>query len=115
MLKITEDNVKGLELSFELSDRDRQVLSAHVRSEGFDILQRLMEQEIRLLNIKLLNTSTANAPEIVANHAVAKGAGMFYAGVMQRITEMLHLEAVAAAGIGTPENPEKPPLMDDWN
>ncbi len=115
MLKITEDNIKGLELSFELSDRDRQVLSSHVRSEGFDILQRLMEQEIRLLNIKLLNTSTANTQEIVANHAVAKGAGMFYAGVMQRITELLHLEAVAAAGIGTPENPEKPPLMDDWN
>lgn len=115
MLKITDDSIKGLEVNFELSERDRQVLSGHVRSEGFDILQRLMEQEIRLLNVKLLNTETANPQEILSNHAVAKGAGMFYAGVMQRIAEMLHFEAVAAAGIGTPENPEKPPLADDWN
>ena len=115
MLKITDDNIKGLEVNFDLSDRDRQILSGHVRTEGFDILQRLMEQEIRLLNVKLLNTETSNPAEILANHAVAKGAAMFYAGIMQRIAEVLHLEQVTASGIGTPANPEKPPLMDDWN
>lgn len=115
MLKITDDNIKGLEVNFELSDRDRQLLSGHVRTEGFDILQRLMEQEIRLLNVKLLNTNTSNTQEILSNHAVAKGAAMFYAGIMQRIAEVLQLENIAATGLGTPMNPEKPPLMDDWN
>lgn len=115
MLKITEDSIKGLEVNFELSDRDRQILSGHIRSEGFDILQRLMEQEIRLLNVKLLNTDTSNRDEIVANHAVAKGAAMFYAGIMQRLAEVLQAEQVAITGLGTPANPEQTPLMDDWN
>jgi hypothetical protein len=115
MLKITDDNIKGLEVNFELSERDRQLLSGHIRTEGFDILQRLMEQEIRLLNVKLLNTNTANPPEILANHAVAKGAAMFYAGIMQRIAEVMSQEQIAASGLGTPTNPEKPPLVDDWN
>jgi hypothetical protein len=113
MLELKEDNIKGLELSFELDERQEAILASHVRTEAFHILQKLMEQEVRLMNIKLLNTPTANTQEILANHAVAKGAGMFYAGVMQRLTQLLHIQEIKAEGIGTLDNPEHPPMLDE--
>lgn len=113
MLEVTDQNVKGLEMSFTLDEREAALLVSYVRTEAFHILQKLMEQEIRLMNIKLLNTPTANPQEILSNHAVAKGAGMFYAGLMQRLKELLHIDAMNAAGIGTLDNPEVPPMLDE--
>jgi hypothetical protein len=113
MLPVTEEGIKGLELTFTLDDRQQAILSSAVKQEWFHVLQQLMEQEIRLMNIKLLNTSSANPQEILANHAVAKGAGMFYAGIMQRLREILQIETIKAQGIGSPENPEVPPLLDE--
>jgi len=113
MLKIDESSVKGLEFNFELDSRQQGVLAAAVKQEWFDILQKLMEQEVRLLNIKLLNTPSNATAGILANHAVARGAGMFYAGVMQRLAHILQVDAYNAQGIGTPENPEVPPYLDE--
>jgi hypothetical protein len=113
MLKIKEESLGGLDFNFTLTERENAVLCAAVKQEWFDIVQRLMEQEIRLLNIKLINTSTGNPTEILANHAVAKGAAQFYAGFMQRLIELLQIEQYNAAGIGSPENPEKPPMLED--
>ncbi len=109
MLKVTEGAVKGLDMDFELSEKDCALLASAVKQEWFDLLQKLMEREVKLLNIKLLNTDTANPQEILANHAVAKGAGMFYIGFIQRLQHLLQVEAYNAQAIGTPENPEQPP------
>lgn len=111
MLPVKEENFKGLEMSFTLNDRESALLGSYVKQEAFDILQRLMEQEIRLLNIKLINLEKRD--EIVAAHAVAKGAGMFYAGVMQRLSDILQIEQIKSLGIGTLENPEIPPMIDE--
>ena len=111
MLELKEDNIKGLEMNFTLDERECHLLAAFAVTEAFHILQRLMEQEIRLMNVKLMNT--AKPEEILANHAVAKASGMFYVGVMQRLQEILSIETVKAAGIGTLENPEIPPMMDE--
>ena len=113
MLQVTEENVKGLDMTFVLNERDRATLCSYVRTEAFHILQRLCEQEIRLMNIKLLNTNTANPQEILANHAVAKGAAMFYAGLIQRLGETLQLEQSMISGIGTIANPERPNYAED--
>ena len=109
MLKVTEGAVKGLDMDFELSEKDCALLASAVKQEWFDLLQKLMEREVKLLNIKLLNTDTANPQEILANHAVAKGAGMFYAGLMQRLVSILQVQQYNAQGIGTADNPEQPP------
>jgi hypothetical protein len=111
MLPITEDGISGLEMTFELDDREQALLAASVRQEYFHILQKLMEQEIRLMNIKLMNT--ADEKEILRLHAIAKGAAMFYAGFMQRLQHILQIETIKAAGIGTIDNPETPPLLDE--
>ena len=106
MLKIKDESLGGLDFNFTLSPNENAILCAAVKQEWFDILQRLMEQEIRLLNIKLVNTPTSNSAEILANHAVAKGAAQFYVGFMQRLSELLVVEQYNAAGIGTAANPE---------
>jgi len=111
MLEIKDENIKGLEMSFKLDERQQAVLAAHIRQEWFDILQKLMEQEIRLLNIKLLNLS--DEKEILAAHSVAKGAGMFYAGLIQRLEIILQIEKIKSEGIGSMSNPEIPPMLDE--
>lgn len=113
MLKITDD-VKGLDMSFNLDDRQVAILASVVKQEWFDILQQMMENEVKLLNIRLINTGTANPQEILANHAIAKGAGMFYIGFIQRLQHILHVHDYNAQGIGTPENPEQPPYQPEF-
>jgi hypothetical protein len=113
MLKITEENIKGLEMSFNLSERDGAILSSFIKTEAFHLLQKLMEQEVRLMNIRLLNTDTSNPQEILSNHAVAKGAGMFYVGLMQRLQEVLQVQMSSASTVGSPANPEVPNYVDE--
>ena len=113
MLKVTDD-VKGLDMSFDLDERQIAILASVVKQEWFDIVQKMMEQEVKLLNIRLINTETANPNEILANHAIAKGAGMFYIGFIQRIQHILQEFNYNAQGIGTPENPEQPPYPSEF-
>jgi hypothetical protein len=113
MLKINDD-VKGLDLTFNLDERQTAILASVVKQEWFDIIQRMMEQEVKLLNIRLINTETANAQEILSNHAIAKGAGMFYIGFIQRLQQILQEYNYNAQAIGTPANPEQPPYQDEF-
>lgn len=113
MLKIT-DEVKGLDMTFQPSERDIALIASAVKQDSFNLIQRLMEQEVKLLNIALINTSTSNPNEILANHAIAKGAGMFYIGFIQRIQQLLAEAKYNSEGIGTAENPEKPPYVAEF-
>lgn len=113
MRRVSED-VKGLDLSFTLDQRQTAIIASAVKQEWFEIIQQMMEQEVKLLNVRLINTSTANPSEILANHAVAKGAGMFYVGFIQRIEQLLQDASYAAQGIGTMDNPEQPPYQPEF-
>lgn len=113
MLKINED-VKGLDMSFTLTPRETAIIASAVKQEWFDIIQKMMEQEVKLLNIKLINTMSGNTSEVLANHAIAKGAGMFYIGFIQRIEQILQQANYTAQGIGTMENPETPPYQAEF-
>ena len=113
MLKITED-LKGLDMTFQPDERQLAILAAAVKQEWFDIIQKMMEQEVKLLNIRLINTDTSNPNEILANHAMAKGAGMFYIGFIQRLQQLLHEAKYISEGIGTIQNPEQPPYQVEY-
>ncbi len=113
MLKITDD-IKGLEMTFQPDERQVAILASAVKQEWFDIIQKMMEQEVKLLNVRLINTETANPNEVLANHAVAKGAGMFYVGFIQRIQHLLHEAKYIAEAIGSPQNPEQPPYQVEY-
>lgn len=105
---------KGLEVNFQLTDRERAILSSAVKQEWFDIIQKLMEEEIRILNVHLINTPASDDAAIIANHRIAKAAGMFYSGFFQRLKDELQLEAYNNSNLGTPENPEKLALPPEF-
>lgn len=113
MLKITDD-IKGLEMTFQPDERQLAILAAAAKQEWFDIIQKMMEQEVKLLNIRLINTDTSNPNEILANHAIAKGAGMFYVGFIQRLQHLLAEAKYISEGIGTLANPEQPPYQIEY-
>jgi hypothetical protein len=114
MLKINDD-IKGLDMSFDLDERQVAVLASVIKQEWWDLIQKMMEQEVKLLNIRLINTNTANPQEILSNHAIAKGAGMFYIGFIQRLQQILQEYNYAAQGIGTVDNPEQPPYQAEFS
>lgn len=114
MLRITED-VKGLDLTFNLDERQIAILASAIKQEWFDIVQKMMEQEVKLLNVRLINTETANPQEILSNHAIAKGAGMFYIGFIQRLQNLLQEYNYNAEDIGSRENPELPPYPAEFS
>jgi hypothetical protein len=84
MLQV-KDELKGLDIELKLDDGDRAILSASVKQQGFDILQKLMEDQVRKFNLKLINTNPADSAMVLANHYLAKAVAQFYAGLMERI------------------------------
>jgi hypothetical protein len=84
MLKVTNE-LKGLDIEFELSDDERGVLAASVKQRGFEIMQRIMEDQVRKFNFKLLDCNPAKQEEVLAAHFIAKGVAQFYTALMEKI------------------------------
>ena len=97
---------------FTLDSRQLGIMAAAVKQEWFDILQRIMEEELRLMNVNLMNSGTDE--EILLAHKWSRGASMFYSGVMDRIAEVCSVDTYNNSGIGTPENPEVLPLPEEF-
>jgi hypothetical protein len=111
MIKPT-DGSNVFKPTFTLDERDLGIITSAVKQEWFDILQRLMEEEIRLMNVKLVNSD--DEKEVLSAHRLVRGASMFYSGIMQRIAELTAIDAYNQSGIGSPENPEVPLYPDEF-
>jgi hypothetical protein len=111
MLKPT-DGTNVFKPTFTLDDRSLGIISAAVKQEWFDILQKLMEEEIRLMNVKLLNSDD---DKVLEAHRMVKYASMFYSGVMQRIAELTAIDAYNQSGVGSANNPEVPLYTDEFS
>ena len=112
MIKPT-DGVNVFRPTFKLDERSLGIMSAAVKQEWFDILQRLMEAEIQLMTVKLLNCS-GSTEDVLEAHRMVKYASMFYAGFMNRIAELTAIDAFNQSGIGSAENPEVPLYPDEF-
>ena len=86
MLEIKNDLLKGLEVEFQLDKNEQAILSAFVKQRGFDIIQKLMEDQVRKFNFKLINTDPANSKDVCAAHYLAKAVAQFYVGLIHRIS-----------------------------
>ncbi len=84
MLKVTNE-LKGLDIELELTEDERGVLAASVKQRGFEIMQRIMEDQVRKFNFKLLDTNPAKQEEVLAAHYIAKGVAQFYTSLMEKI------------------------------
>jgi hypothetical protein len=94
------------EFELELTEQQRAVLCSMIKQEPFDILQKLMEDQVRKFYLRLINTPVNKPEDVLAHHALAKGVAQFYAGMMDRIQSELQIEQFNNSDIGTPENPE---------
>src|ERR1035437_4849777 len=92
MLRV-KDELKGLDIEFELDDADRGILSSSVKQQGFDILQKIMEDQVRKFNLKLINTNPSDSAQVLANHYLAKAVAQFYTGLIERIETECHIDA----------------------
>jgi hypothetical protein len=111
MIKPT-DGPNLFKAQFTMDSRQLGIMASAVKQEWFDILQHIMEEEIRLMNIHLMNSSTD--AEALQAYKLVRGASMFYAGVMNRIEEITAVDAYNNSGLGTPENPETLPLSKEF-
>jgi hypothetical protein len=91
MLRVNEE-LKGLDIELRLDDQDRSLLSSYVKQQGFDILQKLMEDQVRKFNFKLLNTDPADERKVLAAHYLAKAVAQFYQGLIERLEQELQIE-----------------------
>jgi len=107
MLETNKREMEGLNIDFQLDDKQRAILASAVHQEWFDLIQKLMEEEIRKLNVHHINVPEDDEKAIVATFRIAKGAAMFYAGFFQRLQSELALAKSKASGIGTIERPEE--------
>lgn len=109
------DAFKDLKIDFELTAPQRAILSGSVGQEWFDIVQRLFEDEARKFYLLLANTPVWEEEKVFARHCLAQAAGMIYKGVYERIAAEVGTQHIADQGIGTIYNPEKPPLMEEFD
>lgn len=107
MLKY-DDKIKGIDIEISLTPEQQAALSANVRTLGFDVVQLLMEDQVRRFNLKLINTNPADREEVLANHYLAKAVAQFYTGLMERIESVCQIEAYNNSTLGTIANPENP-------
>lgn len=103
-----------LNLEFKLTDRQRAVMASAVQQEPFTILQNIMEDEVRRFHLNLMNTPVNKREDVLANHLMAKVAGMFYAGLIKRLEEEVQIATYQASGVGTIDNPETLPLPEEF-
>jgi hypothetical protein len=91
MLKISNE-IKSIDIDIQLTDQQRGILRSIVKSEGFDILQKIMEDQVKFYNVQLINTDPKDGNAVVVNHHLANAVGGFYVSFMKRIMEECELE-----------------------
>jgi|ERR1700677_3803889 hypothetical protein len=92
MLKVTNE-LRGLDIELGLTDDERGILAASVKQRGFEILQRVMEDQVRRFNFKLLDTNPAKQDEVLAAHFIAKGVAQFYTALIEKIEQECQIVA----------------------
>jgi|ERR1039458_1800836 hypothetical protein len=92
MLKVN-DALKGLDIELNLTDDERGVLSASVKQRGFEIMQRVMEDQVRKFNFALINADPANQDSVLAAHYLAKAVAQFYTSLMEKIENECQIHA----------------------
>lgn len=104
-MKPVDNVIKGIPNEVPLSDNDRATLASYVKQEGFNIIQRLMEDQVNLFAMKLINTDHDKEKEVLANHALSKVAAQLYVGLIDKINSEIELYTKNIHNFKDPEVP----------
>lgn len=105
---------KDITIDFKLDAHQRAVLSGSIGQEWFDIVQKIFEDVVRKMQLAMANTPMWDENAVLARHCIAQAAALLYKGVFERIYAEVGMQKVMETGIGTIHNPEKPPLMEEF-
>lgn len=101
MRKVNND-LKGIDIDISLTETERVLLSSFVKQEGFDILQRLLEDIVRKHNLQLL-CAPASKPELVlSRHATAQAMSILYGTFIDRLAAECNIAAYNNAPVAPP-------------
>ena len=93
----------GMEPLSKFDIRERHMLVSYVQqAESFRLLQRVMEDVLKVLNQRLIKANNANPQEVVSAHATVNGANDFYHLLLQMLQEEANVGR--ARGIGHRNN-----------
>ena len=81
------DAIKGIDVDITLTETERSLLAAYVKTEGFDVLQRIMEDTVKSYNVRLTNTDPTKPEDVLVNHRLANAVGGFYTSLIARFKE----------------------------
>jgi hypothetical protein len=109
---LAEDGIKPLSA---LDGRQRSIVAGYVHTEGFVILKRMMIDELRRFNQKLVNADRANPEEVLAAHGLMQAAGMFYVGLLQRIDAEIAIADSEGSTLGSINDPERPYYPEEFS
>jgi hypothetical protein len=98
------DAVKGIDVDIVLTETERSLLAAYVKTEAFDVLQRLMENVVVSYNVRLTNTDPTKPEDVLVNHRLANAVGGFYTSLIARLKEELAVENYNNRARTEPEN-----------
>lgn len=112
MLDPSNANVNTIDAEFEINNQERAVLISFCKQEGWDLMQKIMESEIRRYNVALINTPEENEAEVLAKHKLTKGLASWYTAVMTRIAREAQIQNYNDSGVGTISNPENNNIED---
>jgi hypothetical protein len=98
------DAVKGIDVDIVLTETERSLLAAYVKTEAFDVLQRLMEDSVKSYNVRLTNTDPTDTESVLVNHRMANAVGGFYTSLISRLKEELQVENYNNRARNEPEN-----------
>jgi hypothetical protein len=82
----------------QLSHVQRSHLQVLITSEGWRILQTLMEAECAKFDVALKNCKAGDVNAIVEHHAMSKAASAFVVGIINRINDELALYRSESSG-----------------
>lgn len=109
----TQDRL-DFKYEFKLTEGQRALLASSVKQEHFDLLQRLMEDELKLFNVQLMNTPASKPEEVLINHVIAQSVTKWYVGFMKNLSEEVKLHQYTASGVGSRSNPEASAVEQDF-
>jgi len=110
--QVRDVSVYGIDDLSKLGIRERNILLSYINQEGFGLLQRVMEDALKILNQQLIKAKGVES--IVAAHAEVNGANKFYHMILKMIEEEAMLVAQEGSTVGSISNPERPAYMPDF-
>lgn len=101
MRKVTNE-LKGIDIDVELTETERVLLSSFVKQEGFDILQRILEDIVRKYNLQSLCAPASNPSLVLSRHNTAQAMGMLYSAFVERLAAECSIAAYNNAPVAPP-------------